>query len=211
MMRKLSALFALLLAFALPLQASDEPLALVQKVAGTTFDRIRAEEPQWRSNPEVLRGLVQDELLPYVDVRYAAFKVMGTSLPQISKEQRDAFVDAFRGHLVSTYASLFTKYRGQQATFPTNQPPVEGDMATIRVVVTEPGKPNINLEFRLRRNSKTGEWRAFDMVAEGVSMLSGKEAELGGLIRQKGIAEVTSQLNAQNQQKITLDAEVATP
>ncbi|MBQ1783685.1 MAG: ABC transporter substrate-binding protein [Gammaproteobacteria bacterium] len=210
-MRIFSALFALLLAMALPVQAADEPLVLVTEVAGTTFDRIRAEEPQWRANPEVLRALVEDELLPYVDVRYAAFKVMGTSLPQISKEQRDAFVDAFRGHLVATYASLFTKYRGQQATFPANQPPADGDMATIRVVVTEPGKPNINLEFRLRRNSRTGEWRAFDMVAEGVSMLSGKEAELGGLIRQKGIEEVTRQLDAQNKQKIALDAEVAAP
>ena len=120
-------------------------------------------------------------------------------------------MEVFQGHLVSTYASLFTKYRGQQATFPASQPPVAGDMATIKVVVTEAGKPDINLEFRLRRNAKTGEWRAFDMVAEGVSMLSGKEAELGGLIRQKGIDEVIRQLDAQNKQKIALDAEVATP
>lgn len=210
-MRYISALFALLLAIALPAQAVDEPLALVKEVAGTTFDRIRAEEPQWRSNPEILRGLVRDVLLPHVDVRYAAYKVMGSSLPQISKPQREQFVEVFQGHLVSTYASLFTKYRGQQANFPTSQPAVDGDMAIIKVVVTEPGKPDINLEFRLRRNAKTGEWRAFDMVAEGVSMLSGKEAELGGLIRQKGIDEVIRQLDAQNKQKIALDAEVAAP
>ena len=36
----------------------------------------------------------------------------------------------------------------------------------------EAGKPDIFLEFKLRKNNKTGEWKAFDMVAEGISLLS---------------------------------------
>jgi len=204
---KLMMLLALVGALIMPAQAADErdPLTLVKDVAGHVFDRIRAEEPNWRANPELLRTLVADELLPYVDVRYAAYTVMGTSLPQISKEQRERFVVTFRDHLVATYASLFTKYRGQQATFPDSSARIEGDLATVRVLVKEQRKPDINLEFRLRQNAKTGEWRAYDMVAEGVSMLSGKQAELGGLIRQNGIDAVIGQLEAQNKQQINLE------
>lgn len=210
-MSRIFCLMALLLGLAAPAQAADnrEPLVLVKDVAGQTFERIRAEEPQWRKNPELLRGLVSELLLPYVDVKYAAYKVIGPSLQQTSKEQREQFVAVFRDHLVATYAALFTKYRGQTATFPSQQPAIEDDLAVIKVVVTEAGKPDINLEFRLRQNAKTSEWRAYDMVAEGVSMLSGKEAELGGLIRQKGIDEVIRQLQQQNSQRISLEDKAA--
>lgn len=200
-------LVALVLGLLAPAQAADtrEPLALVKDVAGQTFDRIREQESQWRQNPELLRGLVNELLLPYVDVKFAAYKVIGPSLQSTSKEQREQFVAVFRDHLIATYAALFTKYRGQTAHFPERQPATEDDLAVVKVEVTEAGKPDIHLEFRLRQNAKTKEWRAYDMVAEGVSMLSGKEAELGGLIRQKGIDAVIEQLQQQNSQRINLE------
>ena len=49
------------------------------------------------------------------------------------------------------------------------------------------------------KNSKTGEWRAFDMVAEGISMLSAKENELSPLIRERGINKVIDLINKHNQ------------
>ena len=70
-MSRILCLMALLLGLFAPSQAADnrEPLALVKDVAGQTFDRIRAEETQWRKDPERLRGLVSELLLPYVDVK----------------------------------------------------------------------------------------------------------------------------------------------
>ena len=54
------------------------------------------------------------------------------------------------------------------------------------------------LVLKLRKNSKTGEWKAFDMVAEGISMLSAKQSELTPLIRTKGVAGVTELLKEHN-------------
>ena len=62
----------------------------------------------------------------------------------------------------------------------------------------KPGAPDINVIFKLRQNSKTGEWKAFDMVAEGISLLSAKQTELGGLIRQQGIDAVSQMLEEHN-------------
>ena len=201
----ISLLWLALVAMVTPAHAVDssDPLVLVKDVAGATFERIRAEENVWRKDPEALRAVVNDLLVPYVDIRYAAYTVIGPELQKTSREQRDRFVAAFKGHLVATYASLFTKYRGQAVRYPDRSPRIDGELASVRVVVTEQGKPDINLEFRLRKG-KSGEWRAYDMVAEGVSMLSGKQAELGGMIRREGIDAVTSRLEAQNGQALDI-------
>ena len=37
------------------------------------------------------------------------------------------------------------------------------------------GQAPIKLDFKWRKNSKTGEWQAYDMVAEGVSMVVTKQ------------------------------------
>ena len=55
-----------------------------------------------------------------------------------------------------------------------------------------------NLVFKLRKNKKTKEWKVFDVIAEGVSMLSTKQSEIGGLIDKKGIDEVIKMLKEKN-------------
>jgi phospholipid transport system substrate-binding protein len=53
------------------------------------------------------------------------------------------------------------------------------------------GRDNIDVAFKVRLNKKTKQWQAFDMVAEGISLLDSKQAELGSIIRQKGLPYVT--------------------
>ena len=60
----------------------------------------------------------------------------------------------------------------------------------------------IDISFRVRKNKKTLEWKAYDMVAEGVSLLDSKQAELSGLIRQKGLPYVTEMLKTKSDKEI---------
>ena len=46
----------------------------------------------------------------------------------------------------------------------------------------------------MRQNQKTNTWKAYDMVAEGISLLSAKQSELSSLIRQHGIDYVSNML-----------------
>jgi phospholipid transport system substrate-binding protein len=57
--------------------------------------------------------------------------------------------------------------------------------------VIDPGKPDINIEFKLRRGRDSENWLVFDMVAEGISLLDSKRAEFGNLIRKQGLSSVT--------------------
>ena len=68
--------------------------------------------------------------------------------------------------------------------------------------VIESGRDDINISFKVRKDKKTKEWKAFDMVAEGVSLLDSKQAELGSLIRQKGLPYVTKLLKEKSKRSI---------
>jgi phospholipid transport system substrate-binding protein len=44
----------------------------------------------------------------------------------------------------------------------------------------------------VRKDRKTNQWKAYDMVAEGISMLSSKQSEFESILRQDGIDKVIS-------------------
>jgi len=74
------------------------------------------------------------------------------------------------------------------------------------VTIIDPkGRPPVRLDFQWRKNSQSGNWQAYDMVAEGVSMITTKQNEWSDLLRTKGIDGLTAQLKTYAAQPITLD------
>ena len=181
----------------------ENPYVLVNDVAQSTFDRLSRQQAEIAANPEYLRTIVREEMLPAVDVRFSAYRVIGNQLNSTTPEQRDRFVAAFSDYLVVTYADALAAYKEQQLDIGTGTVAKGEKLVSVPVSVLEANKPPIKLEFKLRQNSRTGEWRVFDMVAEGISLLSAKQAELSGLIRQNGIDKVTLQLQAHTEKPVT--------
>ena len=52
------------------------------------------------------------------------------------------------------------------------------------------GKPDIKVAFKVRKDRKSNQWAAYDMVAEGISLLSSKRSEFESILRQDGIEKV---------------------
>ncbi|MBL1376737.1 phospholipid-binding protein MlaC [Zobellella iuensis] len=189
-----------------PLTASatfSDPYTLMGEVAQNTFDRLNREQVRIKSDPEYLRIIVREEMLPAVDVRFSAFRVIGNQLNNTTPEQRERFVDAFSDYLVVTYADALAAYNDQTLDIGSGRVAEGERLVTVPVTVKEANKPDISVEFKLRQNTRTGEWRVFDMVAEGISLLSAKQTELSGLIRQNGIDAVTRQLQEHTKKPVT--------
>jgi len=166
---------------------------MIREVADITFKRFSVEQEDIKKDPNLLKVIVREELMPYVNYKYSAYKVIGSNLKNTSEAERKAFVPVFLDYLVTSYAQVFTLYTGQKVEFEPKKDTKGKKILAVRTVIIEPGR-TINIAFKVRRNKKTNEWKAFDMVAEGVSLLDSKQAELNSLIRQKGLSHVTEML-----------------
>lgn len=174
---------------------ATKPYDMMQKVADKTFKRLADEQGLIRENPNHLKVVVEEELMPYVNDRYAALKLLGPNLKGAKRADVLEFATAFRAYLVTSYAQVLTQYSDQDIQF--GPEPVMDDQTTIigvRVTILDSPRPNINLEFKLRKDKKTSEWKAFDMIAEGISLLSSKQSEWNTKIRQEGILTVAKEL-----------------
>ncbi|HEY0211686.1 phospholipid-binding protein MlaC [Acerihabitans sp.] len=197
-----------LLAIAPLAQAVDQtnPYALMNAAADKTFTRLKNEQSQIRSNPNVLRDVVREELLPYVQVKYAGALVLGTYYRDATPAQRDAYFKAFQAYLEQAYGQALAMYHNQTYQVAPQQPVGDATIIAIRVtIIDQGGRPPVRLDFQWRKNSQTGNWQAYDMIAEGVSMITTKQNEWASTLRQQGIDGLTRQLQAAAAQPISLD------
>ncbi|PHM58153.1 hypothetical protein Xhom_01164 [Xenorhabdus hominickii] len=182
------------------------PYALMKDAAEKTFTHLKNKQPQIKANPEVLRQIVQQELLPYVQVKYAGALVLGPYYKQATPEQRDAYFKAFESYLIQSYAQALAMYHGQNYQIAPEQPLGDKTIVAIRVTITDSnGQPPVRLDFQWRKNSKTGYWQAYDMIAEGVSMITTKQNEWVDILRNKGIDGLTEQLAISAKTPISLE------
>ncbi len=199
---------AMLVIVPLAANAADQsnPYKKMSEAAAKTFTRLKNEQPKIRQNPNYLREVVRQELLPYVQIKYAGALVLGRFYKDATPAQRDAYFKAFGDYLAQSYGQALAMYNGQTYQIAPEQPLGDATILAIRVSIIDPnGRPPVRLDFQWRKNSRSGDWQAYDMIAEGVSMITTKQNEWADILRQKGIDGLTERLKSYANQPITLD------
>lgn len=57
---------------------TSDPYEMIKQVANMTFDRFKSDKELINADLSHLKVIVREELMPYVDYKYAAYKVMGS-------------------------------------------------------------------------------------------------------------------------------------
>ena len=185
--------------------AETSPYVLMQQASDKLFADIKNSQAKIKQNPNYLRTIVRNDLLPYVQVNYAGSLVLGSHFKSTTPEQREKFFKAFGDFIEQAYAQVLTAYSNQNIQIEPAKEVGDKNLVSIRVnIIQNGGAAPIKLDFKWRKNSKTGEWQAYDMVAEGVSMVVTKQNEWSGILRQQGIDALTAQIQKSAAQHVTL-------
>lgn len=176
--------------------AQQEPLnptVFIEKVANDTFQQITQLRKAGEIEPKGLEKIIEGHLLPHVDHVYTGLLVLGSSANSAEKTDIQAYLDIFKLYLSSTYAASLNYYNEQQVLFEPIRDYQNKDKVSINARVKENGKPDVQMQFKLRLN-KEGQWKAYDLVVEGISLVQSKRSEFAPIIRQKGLPGLTQLL-----------------
>ena len=186
-------------------RAETSPYVLMQQASDKLFADIKNNQAKIKKDPNYLRTIVRNDLLPYVQVNYAGSLVLGSHFKSTTPEQREKFFKAFSDFIEQAYAQVLTAYTDQNIQIEPVKEVGDKNLVSIRVnIMQNGGQAPIKLDFKWRKNSKTGEWQAYDMVAEGVSMVVTKQNEWSGILRQQGIEALTAQIQKSAAAPVTL-------
>ncbi len=184
--------------------AAESPYTLMQQASDKLFNDIKANQAKVSQDPNYLKNIVRQDLLPYVHVNYAGSLVLGQHFKSTTPEQRNKFFAAFEQFIVQAYAQALTSYKDQKIEI-ENPKEVADSKVNIRLKIIQGGnQAPINLNFYWRKNSKDGKWQVYDMAAEGVSMVDTKKQEWSTILRKDGIDALTAQVQKAADAPVTL-------
>ena len=184
--------------------AEDTPYDLTQKVSAKLFSDIKANQSKIKQDPNYLRTIVRQDLMPYVHVKYAGSKILGQNYKTATQEERDRYFAVLDKYIEQVYAQVLTMYSDQSIQI-GKMKEESASLATVNVKVAQPNnQPPLNVDFYWYKNSKTGQWQVYDMTAGGSSMVNTKQQEWSPIIRKQGLDALTAQLQKSADTPITL-------
>lgn len=188
-------LIACLFSSSLMAQPAQSPVELLNEVGEQLFNEISKVNGQGTASKDEMKHVVNQYLMPHMDIKFVSYKLLGKHIKGIDRGQATAFIDAVEHYLSSTYAGALMKYTGQEIKFEDDNNPTNGDFATVKTQILDSNAPTIDLHFKLRQG-KDGGWKVYDIVAEGISLLSAKQKEVIQRISEVGLANVTAELSS---------------
>lgn len=170
----------------------QDPGKLVEGVAQAMLKDLDANRATYRQDPSKVEALVDKHLLPHFDTPYAAQLVLGKNWRTATPEQRQRFIDAFYKSLLRNYGSALADFTGDRLkVLPANIDP-GSDRATVRTMVKRSNGQQVPVNYSLRKVN--GEWKAWDVVIEGISYVKSFREDFGAEIDQRGLDAVIERI-----------------
>jgi len=196
---RIAPLAALLLLACAALAAEDTaqlgPNELVTKVAQDTLRDLDANREEYRKNPSKVRELVDKNMLPHFDTRYAAQLVLAKHWRTATPEQRERFIEAFYQTLLQNYGEALLEFTPDRLKILPFQGDPNANVVTVRSEVRRDNGTRVPVNYSLRKTPEG--WKAYDVQIEGISYVKSFRTDFGSEIQQKGLDAVIKRLEEQ--------------
>ena len=116
-------------------------------------------------------------------------RALGAPWNTLSDKEKQEFVALFQTLLTNSYSDKVETYSGEGVQYLNER--MEKDFAEVRTKVLT-GKTEIPLDYRLL--NKGVEWRVYDVVVDGVSLVSNYRGQFTKILRSSTYADLVDQL-----------------
>jgi len=118
-----------------------------------------------------------------------AKRSLGAQWQGLSDAEREEFVTLFQRLLTKTYLHMIEGYTGEQVRYLGER--VAEDFAEVRTRIVS-AKVDIPVDYRLLRMA--GEWRVYDVVVDGISLVNNYRGQFAKILRASSYADLVEQL-----------------
>jgi phospholipid transport system substrate-binding protein len=174
------------------------PDTLVKQTATEVIDTIKKDKDIQNGDMKKIVALTEEKILPHFDFERMSRIVLGRNWVKASKEQQAQFLTEFRTLLVRTYSSALAKYRNQTIDYKPLRAASGDTDVTVKTEILQPGGPAVPVDYTLEK--KNDEWKVYDVVIEGVSLVTNYRGQFANEIKSGGMDGLIQRLADKNKQ-----------
>ncbi|NKZ39391.1 ABC transporter substrate-binding protein [Oleiagrimonas citrea] len=173
--------------------ATASPQQVVKTITAELSNAIDGHRAELKQDKNKLIGVIDGIFLPHFDIDYASILVLGRHAREATPEQRERFAKAFYDSITHRYAEGLLNYtKGSVKVLPYRGELNDRRTMVRTQVMLDDGK-TISVDYAFRKTS-SGQWKAYDVVIEGISYITNYRAQVDAEIRKMGIEGLIERL-----------------
>lgn len=160
--------------------------ATIDQVIGVVTD------PQYKDDRPTRRAKMKDLIFPQFNFVEMGKRSLGKKRwKERTPEERKAFVDLFGKLLENSYANKLESFSDEKIVYVDEI--VKGRYAMVKTEVVRTND-TVSVDYKLIKSPE--EWRVYDLVVEGVSLVKNYRSQFGKIIHNDSFDALMEKLNA---------------
>ena len=191
MIKKTSILLAFLLTTNIAF-SSDTPDGFLKDSVQEISLLLSKYKDRFETDEEFLRDKMNSSVMPKLDIKLMSKIILGKKIwTEMSESQKDDFVEAFQYRMTSTYMKSITAFDGEKVVFLPYEPGKRENIAYVKSKYLIPGG-DIAVDYRLIKKSE--EWKVYDIIFDGISLMKNYRADFREHVSQNGVESLITSL-----------------
>jgi len=168
--------------------AAGEPLDKIHQTVDEVLTIINNKALQ----PQERRSQIRQAVLKRFGFEEMAQRSMGPHWRTLTPQQRQEFVELFTDLLERSYISRIENYKAgpQGVRYPKED--ITGDQAVVHTEIMSEHDLGATVDYHLLH--KDGDWKAYDIVIEGVSLVNNYRTQFNTIILKDSYAGLIKQM-----------------
>jgi phospholipid transport system substrate-binding protein len=158
------------------------PQQVIQNISEQLRQRLQ-DKAFTRDFAQVTR-FVDGVIQPHADFDVIAPLVLGKHWKTAAPAERERFKHEFRRLLVRSYSRAFVEYHNWTLRFQPSDADAGGKKVVVKSEVLQPGQKPVQVNYRMFQGK--GGWKVYDIIIEGVSLVTNYRSSFSEDIQKKG-------------------------
>ena len=171
-------------------EATEAMRATISEVLRILADKDLKQPSKANERRQLLEKVVGERF----DYPEMSRRSLGAPWANLAEKDKQEFVSLFQTLLVNTYADKIESYSGEGVQYVNERN--EKEYAEVRTKVLT-GKTEIPLDYRLLH--KGSDWRVYDVVVDGVSLVNNYRGQFSKILRNGSYADLVEQLRKKSE------------
>ncbi|MDH3527541.1 MAG: ABC transporter substrate-binding protein [Gammaproteobacteria bacterium] len=189
MFKRLALIIMLSVIMAMPGLASADsaPIESVRTAVNAIIDILK--------NQELDKAVKRDRMREIIDSRFdflaMSQSTLATNWRKASKDEQQQFVKLFGQLIQNTYIGRVEAYTNEEVTYPSEK--IKGKRAVVdTLIITSTADIPVSYKLYLKNN----QWRVYDVIIEGVSLISNYRSTYQEIVKKEGFASLLARMEA---------------
>lgn len=175
-----------------------QPEQIVEETSTTVLNLINEKNDQLREDPAQINALINDVVIPIMDLNSMGKLILGKYWKTASEAQREGFVTEFKDMLIRTYAKSIVDFGHAKINILPARDQGESKYYTVQSELdVGSGKAPLQVAYIFRKNKQV-EWKVFDLAVDGLSLVKNFRTSFSQEIKETSLDALIERLASTN-------------